>query len=574
MELYAHSLPGNPNQEEWQLLDQHLHNVGELSAEFAEPFGAAEWGRIAGLWHDVGKFSEAFQRYLSKSHNNDSDITETAVSCDHSTAGAQYLAENGGKLGLLLSYVIAGHHGGLPNGIAPDKSLHKRLDKEVEPWYRGLESLNIPFNNLIPQPCLPLKEGLAQLDPFAISFFVRMIFSALTDADFLDTEAFMDPVKHEERRTWDFSVIKQIEDALENHVDSFGEPGTDVGQQRAAVREACLQAASLLPGFFSLTVPTGGGKTLASLAFALRHARMHNKRRIVYVIPFTSIIEQTANVFRGMIAKLHPGLSKSAIIEHHSNFDPKRETRQSRLATENWDAPLIVTTAVQFYESLFGNRSSRCRKLHNLADSIIILDEAQCLPVDLLTPCLAALRELVERYSTSIVLCTATQPAVKKREGFQAGLEDVREIVPDPSILYRDLKRVRVENVGGVTDEELVEQLAVIPQVLCIVNTRRHAAELFKRLENTSGDSAIFHLSANMCGKHRQKTLKQIFERLDANKPCRVISTQVIEAGVDIDFPVVFRSMAGVDSIAQAAGRCNRNGFLREGRVVVFQSEH
>ncbi|MFW5894120.1 MAG: CRISPR-associated helicase Cas3', partial [Verrucomicrobiota bacterium] len=528
----------------------------------------------AGLLQDVGKYSKAFQVYLKTACNPNASIAQSAISTDHSTAGAQYVAKQGGMLGLLLAYVIAGHHGGLPNGIAAEKSLRKRLTKKVEPWQRESVMPSMLEGKPVPSPCPLLKAALSEPDAFGLAFFVRMLFSTLTDADFLDTEAFMDSRRHAERGTHAPSVLMRIERALDYRAERFGKPRTAVDRQRAAVRKACLDAASLSPGLFSLTVPTGGGKTLSSLAFALRHAQQYKKRRIVYVIPFTSIVEQTADVFRDVVAELDPELAESAILEHHSNFDPERETLQSRLATENWDAPLIVTTAVQFYESLFGNRSSTCRKLHNLADSVIILDEAQCLPVDLLTPCLVALREMVDCYGATIVLCTATQPAVKKREGFQNGLDNVREIIPEPGALYRNLKRVEVENAGPLSDDELVDELTKQPQGLCIVNTRGHAAELYRRLTDECGDSASFHLSANMCPAHRQKTLAQIFERLEANLACRVISTQVIEAGVDIDFPVVFRSMAGVDSIAQAAGRCNRNGTLESGRVVVFQSEH
>jgi CRISPR-associated endonuclease/helicase Cas3 len=322
-------------------------------------------------------------------------------------------------------------------------------------------------------------------------------------------------------------------------------------------------------------VPTGGGKTLSSLAFALRHAVLHELDRIVYVVPFTSIIEQNAAEFRRVMQPLAGDLGWDPVIEHHSDVDVGTETVASRLAAENWDAPLVVTTAVQFYESLFARRTARCRKLHNLARAVIILDEAQALPVDYLHPCLRAISELVRSYGATVVLCTATQPAVHVRDGFPIGLEGVREIIPRPAQLYDSLKRVEIRQLGNQTDEALAREILTYPTALAIVNTRGHARTLFKLI---GSDECHFHLSALMCPAHRSSALEEIRGRLDRGQPCRVISTQLIEAGVDIDFPVVFRSLSGLDSIAQAAGRCNRNGRLLDcgelGRVQVFRSEH
>jgi CRISPR-associated endonuclease/helicase Cas3 len=317
-------------------------------------------------------------------------------------------------------------------------------------------------------------------------------------------------------------------------------------------------------------VPTGGGKTLSSLAFALTHAAAHGLRRVVYAIPFTSIIEQTADVFR-------QAMGEQEVLEHHSNLepdDPEKQSERSRLAAENFDASMVVTTNVQLFESFFANRTSRCRKLHRLANSVIILDEAQTLPTKLLAPTLAALDELVRNYGTTVVLCTATQPAVERRERFAVGLENVTPIVDDPAELHRSLRRVTVERAGELSDSELAARLSDEPQVLCIVNSRRHAAALFRQLD----DPAALHLSALMCAAHRSDVVAAIRRRLqEDSQPCRVISTQVIEAGVDVDFPAVYRAAAGLDSIAQAAGRCNREGLLtdddgrpRLGRVVVF----
>ena len=323
------------------------------------------------------------------------------------------------------------------------------------------------------------------------------------------------------------------------------------------------------PGLFSLTVPTGGGKTLSSLAFALRHAQRYSLRRVVYVVPFTTITEQTAEQFRHVMRPLG---DSDPVIEHHSNLDAGSETTASRLATENWDAPLVVTTSVQFYDSLFAARPSRCRKLHSLAKAVIILDEAQTLPVDYLEPCLRVLRELTANYGSTVVLCTATQPAVEWRDDFRIGLAGVREIVPDPPRLYASLKRVDVEHLGQRNDASLAEDLMAHEQVLCIVNTRRHARTLSEAIGDR--DHQHFHLSALMCPQHRTTVLTNIKAALKARRICRVISTQLIECGVDIDFPTVYRSLAGVDSIAQAAGRCNRHGAQKTGRTFVFRSEH
>jgi len=300
----------------------------------------------------------------------------------------------------------------------------------------------------------------------------------------------------------------------------------------------------------------------------MQHALQHNLSRVIYAIPFTTIIEQTAEVFRNALG----ALGAKGVLEHHSNVDPTKETPLNRLMCENWEAPLVVTTNVQLFESLYANRTSRCRKLHNLARSVIVLDEVQTLPVELLRPCIEALRELANNYRCSIVLCTATQPAITVNEDFKIGLEDVREIIPEPAELYQRMRRVEVEQIGLVTDSELVDRLNAQDSFLCIVNTRPHAAKLFGMLRDlsNSNDPSLFHLSTLLCGQHRGELVEIIRQRLKDEQPCRVISTQLIEAGVDVDFPVVFRAMTGIDSIAQAAGRCNREGRLASGKVLLF----
>lgn len=548
---FAHSNDGPP--EGWQPLRRHLNEVSRKAAEFAADFGARDWGAVAGLFHDLGKYSEAFQRYLRGGDEACAESLPRKV--NHSTAGAQYAVERWPVVGLAIAYAIAGHHAGLPDAHAEGSCLDRRLKKDrIEPWRHGLAEL--PELPPLPQT-LPLPR-----DPFAVAFFVRMLFSCLTDADFLDTEAFLQEEQGERRR--EFPSLGNLHDRFFQALETY-DSNLRINATRAEIRRQCEEKAEEPPGFFSLTVPTGGGKTLSSLAFALKHARKHGLRRVIYVAPFTSIIEQTAAVFRQR-------LGADAVIEHHCNVDPEKESQAARLAAENWDAPLIVTTSVQFYESLFSNRPSTCRKLHNIARSVIILDEAQTLPVEYLNPCLAALKELVARYGCTIVLCTATQPAIGKRDEFTIGIEGVREIMADPTALYRQLKRVRVVDRGKLTDEALADELHSRHQALCIVNTVGHARQLFERLGR---EVSHFHLSARMCPAHRSQTLTAIRERLEHNERCLVVSTQVVEAGVDLDFPVVYRALAGLDSIAQTAGRCNRNNRLPEGgEVFVFSSEH
>ncbi len=565
----AHTHADRPR-EEWQQLEDHLEGVAVLAERNAAVFECGEWGRLAGLWHDLGKYSEAFQAYLEATH--DTHQAEIAGRVDHSTAGAKHAVDKLGILGHLIAFPIAGHHSGLLNANANGACMRSRLVKKVEPYDGAPE-------HIIDQPTPPLPRILAEAmrrrDPFAVGFFVRMLFSALVDADFLDTERFMNERRAAWREEWPEDVLPQMAAALAGHISSLGGgAATSVNRERRHVLESCLQAARRPPGLYSLTVPTGGGKTLSSLAFALSHAIEHGLRRIIYVVPFTSIIEQNADVFRKVVAPLVAAGMADPIVEHHSNLDPDQETEGSRLAAENWDAPLIVTTSVQFYESLFANRTSRCRKLHNMARSVIILDEAQALPVEFLAPCLRALDELTENYGATVVLCTATQPAIQRREDFPIGLVVGRdnEIVPDPERLFEELKRVEVTTEPDtLTDDLLADRLLAQDQVLCIVNTRGHARGLAEILGESEEH---FHLSALMCPAHRSQQLGHIVSRLEDGLPCRVVATRLIEAGVDVDFPVVFRSLAGLDSIAQAAGRCNRNGRLAKGETVVFRSEH
>jgi len=561
-DYYAHSLDGKlPS--EWQTLEEHLKDVAEMAKSFAESFGSGDWAYFAGLWHDIGKYSDEFQKKLNIQEGSDAHIETKPGQVDHSTAGAQHASKSLGDKGKLLAYAIAGHHAGLMDGKSNAACLYDRLNKAIPDYYSCPEDI-LKSKSLGESP-FDLNIHNPKRFGFQISFFIRMIYSCLVDADFLDTEAFMDRGKSSWRKG--YPTLTELDSKLSSALNQLAKnaPQTPINKQRAAILKDCLNAAESSHGLFSLTVPTGGGKTLSSLAFAMKHALKYNLKRIIYVIPYTSIIEQNAAVFRDI-------MGEDVVLEHHSNFEPNEEDHRSRLASENWDAPIIVTTNVQFFESLYRCRSSRCRKIHNIASSVVILDEAQMLPVPLLKPCLEVLRELSSTYRTSIVLCTATQPALSTTDTFKDGLEGVREIVSDPGKLYVELKRVRVKKLPVISDDELAETLNEHKQVLCVVNTRGHARRIFELIRDEA--EGCYHLSALMCPEHRTATLNKIRSALLDGSSCRVISTQLIEAGVDIDFPIVFRSAAGIDSIAQAAGRCNREGKLLEGgQVFVFSSE-
>lgn len=564
-EYYAHSLEGKP-QKEWQKLEEHLQNVAKLAREFAEPFGGGDWAYLAGLLHDIGKCSQEFQNILIKTSDNNIN-TEVKKHPDHSSAGAQKaikLYTNG--FGKLLAYTIAGHHSGLLDGNSNEACLADRLKKSIPDYSLCLNNI-LEFNtNIESLPFTPAKGNREQI-AFQLQFFIRMIFSCLVDADFLDTEAFMN--KNNSLLRGNYPEISEMEYKLNRKLGKLSSeaPDTLINRYRREILQQCMAAADSSPGLFSLTVPTGGGKTFSSLAFAIKHAIRYEMKRIIYVIPYTSIIEQNADVFREVFGN-------NAVLEHHSNVEISEDNYKSQLAIENWDAPLIVTTNVQFFESLFHNRISKCRKIHNIANSVIILDEAQMLPISLLKPCIEVLRELTNSYKTTITLCTATQPALLKNEEFVNGLENVREIISNPVELYNNFKRVEIirlpEKHQNITDIEISKMIIKHKQVLCVVSTRRHARELYEQIQDKKG---LYHLSALMCPVHRSEVIKKIKDTLKSNKKCRVISTQLIEAGVDIDFPVVFRSAAGIDSIAQSAGRCNREGKLLKGKVFIFYPE-
>jgi len=541
MRYYAHTVRDEPP-EKWQVLEDHLHNVGGLAAKFAGIFNASKWGRAIGLLHDIGKYRLEFQDKL---------IKQSTRRVDHKGVGAKYAQELLGHPGKLMSYCIAGHHGGLPNGGYSSSfggaTLKDLIQQAVD---LPAEARHILTN--LNMPDLPFQPK----DAFQLTFFIRMLFSALVDADFLDTEAFLDPKKAKHRLPG--PALEDLQEKLNKKLAAFTSEGR-INLLRTEILNHSINQADLEPGLFTLTVPTGGGKTLTSMAFALKHAVKYGLRRIVYVIPFTSIIEQNARIFRDIFPPC-------TVIEHHSNFDleilDEKEDQfgsglRHRLACENWDSPAVVTTNVQFFESLYAAKPSRCRKLHNLAGSVIILDEAQMLPVEYLRPCLKALDELARNYKSSIVLCTATQPALNKRDDFKHGLEGIREIAPDPKRMHKEFLRTRLEDVGTLSLEGVADYLCGKNQILCIVNTRARAGRLFDLVKSEQGAR---HLSALMCPAHRTLILDEIRADLKQNRPCLVISTQLIEAGVDISFPEVIREYSGLDSIVQAAGRCNREG--------------
>ena len=575
--FYAHTRPGLPPSQ-WETLSIHLDKVAETTAMFADVFGAKSWGDVLGRCHDLGKLSREFQLYLSNSGSGSADAgaeEETqGTRVDHSTFGARFVEKEVSKLaGQLLAFCIAGHHTGLPDETsADDAGQRSTLRYKLDATRYAIAAVNVPDIEL-PKLSSPLTMSKGAV-PFQLGFFTRMLFSCLIDADRTRTEEFCDPERAAERSdVGGRPTLGALRDELDRSLRKKQQEAkpTEVNRQRMIVLDRCKEAANLPPGFFSLNVPTGGGKTLSSLAFALEHALVngHNLRRVVMAIPYTSIIEQTADVYRAALGSL----AELGLVEHHTNLQPRSNSRSNQFGVENWDAPLIVTTNVQLLESLFAYRTTPCRKLHNLARSVIVLDEAQTIPVELLRPALAALRELVLNYGCSIVLCTATQPALERRDDFELGLEAVRPIIPHAVALFRALRRVEVRNLGKRTDDELVSLLAQDRSALCIVNTRKHAARLYDKISAKSEAADCFHLSTWMCGAHRRAVLEIIRARLKAKQPCRVVSTQLVEAGVDLDFPTVYRAEAGFDSIAQAAGRCNREGLLPVGLTYVFEAE-
>lgn len=538
---------------EGQSIEAHLKGTGELAETFAAEFGAAANGKLCGLAHDIGKYSDEFQLRL-----------RGGKKVDHATAGAIECF----KIKAAFEAVcVIGHHSGLPNVGHKDADTTESqtfFGRKLRAEQGGIPDYRKNWNGHI---ALPQDYFRPSGRGFATAFYIRMLYSCLVDADYIDTETFMNG----DAGRGNYEPLSALCDKLTAYISKWNNPTREIDILRQKILNSCIEKASAPRGIFSLTVPTGGGKTVASMAFALNHAAANSMKRIIYVIPYTSIIEQNAKVFRDI-------LGQENVVEHHSQVshelseDADELEYRSALATENWDAPVIVTTAVQFFESLYANRSSKCRKLHNIANSVIIFDEAQMIPSNNLRPCVAAIAELVRAYNATAVLCTATQPAIDEMLLEYSKKESVVELCPDVDGMFEKFRRTSFEKEGRLTTDELVSRLESQQQVLCIVNTRKFAQEVYEALPS----EGRFHLSTLMCPVHRKQKLDEIRERLKSGKTCRVVSTSLIEAGVDVDFPRVFREMAGLDSILQAAGRCNREGkrSAESSIVTVFESEN
>ena len=536
---------------EGQSIEAHLKGTGELAETFAAEFGAAANGKLCGLAHDIGKYSDEFQLRL-----------RGGKKVDHATAGAIECF----KIKAAFEAVcVIGHHSGLPNVGHKDADTTESqtfFGRKLRAEQGGIPDYRKNWNGHI---ALPQDYFRPSGRGFATAFYIRMLYSCLVDADYIDTETFMNG----DAGRGNYEPLSALCDKLTAYISKWNNPTREIDILRQKILNSCIEKASAPRGIFSLTV--GGGKTVASMAFALNHAVANSMKRIIYVIPYTSIIEQNAKVFRDI-------LGQENVVEHHSQVshelseDADELEYRSALATENWDAPVIVTTAVQFFESLYANRSSKCRKLHNIANSVIIFDEAQMIPSNNLRPCVAAIAELVRAYNATAVLCTATQPAIDEMLLEYSKKESVVELCPDVDGMFEKFRRTSFEKEGRLTTDELVSRLESQQQVLCIVNTRKFAQEVYEALPS----EGRFHLSTLMCPVHRKQKLDEIRERLKSGKTCRVVSTSLIEAGVDVDFPRVFREMAGLDSILQAAGRCNREGkrSAESSIVTVFESEN
>lgn len=575
MVLFAHSRNASGIRHD---LVAHLRDVAQRAAGFAADLQAEQAGYYLGLWHDLGKFNPQWQRYLLDS---EAGKARRGSGPDHKAAGAHLTWQILGPLALL----VQAHHGGLKTVADLKKWLQERTkDPDVE---EALRSARQAITDLIPATRPPLPEQI-QHGRHGQELFLRLLFSALVDADFLDTESHLRVEDAAERRTGvPLTTLWERFQEHRNHLAA--QPAGHVNQLRNEIYAHCFMAAASPPGIFRLAVPTGGGKTLSAMGFALRHALRYDQRRIIVAVPFISITEQTADVYRRLLERAGDG--RAAVLEHHSGAthavgDDKGDGEEPvteawrRLAAENWDAPVVVTTTVQLFESLFAASTSATRKLHRLARSVIILDEAQALPARLLEPILDVLRTLAKHYGTTVVISTATQPAFEVIPLFREGTP--QDIVPDSSRYFTALRRVAYEwqVEPPVTWANVAAQVRGERQALVVVNTKRDALALLDAVESYeddslsegAGDGAVLHLSTLLCGAHRRQVITEVQRRLRAGEPCYLISTQVIEAGVDLDFPAVFRALGPLDSVIQAAGRCNREGKLASlGRMVVFK---
>ena len=546
---YAHS-GRRDDRSDWQLLPDHLQQTAMLAAARGTPLGLGNSARLAGQFHDFGKYDPAF----------DNRLTGGTERVDHSTAGAHLLRKMASAATLpaaeILSYAILGHHAGLPDRHGSEASFSRRIETFrdcIPPEITA--AAGVDLEPVARELMAHIRQGTAAFD---LSIAARMIFSCLVDADFRDTEAFYSQIENRQHdRDWPDLAdrLPELIARFDAHMADF-KTDSDLNLLRADILRHVRAKATMTPGLFTLTVPTGGGKTLASMGFALDHAARHGHRRIIYAIPYTSIIDQTAAILQDLFGDL--------VLEHHSAIDDEKRTLEGRdklrLAMEDWAAPIVVTTNVQLFESLFAARPSRCRKLHNIAGSVIVLDEAQCLPRPLLLPTLRMIEALCAHYGCSVVLCTATQPAFDSRQLKSGGLMlEGRELAPAPDELARHLRRAHIRRAGEMDDTALIATLKDTPQGMVIVNSRAHALDLFNAAK-ADGLEGLIHLTTRQYPVHRRRIIDDIRDRLKGEQPCRLIATSLIEAGVDLDFPKGWRAEAGLDSCVQAAGRVNRNG--------------
>jgi len=603
----AHT-PRSPGQEPHGLV-HHLLDVGELAEGFTAVFGAAPWGAAAGRWHDLGKWGPDMQDYLWDSleaREQGHSIKKRRI--EHSIAGAQHAVQEWGRPGELLAFAIAGHHAGLTD--YPSQTTQTAVgESSLEFRLGNTERLETALAGLPPDEILHLAAPSLPGNVADLPLFIRMNFSALVDADRLDTERYCDPeISAVRAKAATYETIPMLNARLQAYMSAFvaglgAAAARPINRLRAGLLRDCLLTSVSSAGLFSLTAPTGLGKTLAGLAFALNHAKINGMHRVIYVAPYISIIEQTAAVYRKAIGS-------DNVLEHHSVFDPaslKREVADAedvdpgenldaasvewKLTVENWDAPIIVTTAVQFFESLFSSHPSQCRKLHRIANSVVFLDEAQMIPSEFLYPILRTLSELMRAYGVTVILSTATQPALDPRRfsqslnfiGLTGPVKTINaaadrtesnqrtEIVSDLHALHQATRRFKITlpdfDSPPPTWDELAKEISAQGSSLTIVNTRNCARVLHDLMP-----VGTIHLSALMCPAHRLEIIEDIKRRLAAHEIVRVVSTQLVEAGVDLDFPIVYRALAGLDSLAQAAGRCNREGILAEGRLVIFEA--
>lgn len=551
-----------------QTLIDHLKGTAQKAEYFASAFGEGDLGKIAGMYHDVGKYSSEFQKYLKNGGGKKTD---------HSTAGANLIMGLKNRAYIPIAFIIASHHTGLVNcGNSFDTSsestfygrIKRKAGEDFPKFSAYKEEMEEPLNNIKSTTFSMIKNN------FSAQFYIRMLFSCLVDADFLDTENFMQNNGINRGNYPDIFELKNRFDYYIKRKFLSTKNLSEINKKRCDILKECIEKGeNSSENIFSLTVPTGGGKTISSMAFALNYAIKNNKNRIIYVIPYTSIIEQNAKVFRDI-------LGNDAVVEHHSNisFNPDENTdsieyeilKKSELATENWDAPIIVTTNVQFFESLYACKSSKCRKLHNIANSVVVFDEAQMIPTENILPCVYAIAELVKLYKTTAILCTATQPSLDKIF-FDKFKITVNEISKNTEENYNFFKRNNIRVLKEkLSLEDLSDKMKNDKQALCIVNSKKAAKELF---ESLSSNKNVFYLSTNLCAKHRRNVIKTIKDLLYQNEDCLVVSTSLIEAGVDIDFPKIYRELSGLDSIIQSAGRCNREGKFNKNDSYVYVFE-